>query len=160
MTAFSSSVLGKADGRYIKDSFCLSSNIEGCYQNNTDNFYEFFLIKNSATPAQLLGAGLADGVIGLAPGQNGLKSYPEYLKDRKIINSNTVGVSVTVNDKGKITQRMVTLGAEKPATTGVNYVLRTFTSPKESFTGYFSSFQGLTINGARFQTANTSKSYL
>lgn len=146
---------------YIKDSFCLSSNIEGCYQNKTDNFYEFFLIKNSSTPELLLGAGIADGVIGLAPGQNGFKSYPEYLKDRKIINSNTIGVSVTVNDKDKKTQRMVTLGAVKPATTGVNYVVKTLTTPNGgSFTGYFSSFQGLTINGARFKTANTSKSYL
>ena len=160
LTDLSNPFLGKADGWYIKDSFCLSSNIEGCYQNKTDNFYEFFLIKNSSTPDQLLGAGIADGVIGLAPGQNGVKSYPEYLKDRKIINSNTIGVSVTVNDKDKKTQRMVTLGAEKPATTGVNYVVKTLTSPKESFSGFFSSFQGLTINGARFKTANTSKSYL
>jgi hypothetical protein len=56
---------------------------------------------------------------------------------------------------------MVSLGADKPAnTTGVNYVAKTLTSVNESVSVYLSSFQGLTINGARFQTANTSKSYI
>lgn len=157
MTSVSNPILGKADGMFIKDSFCLSSNIEGCYQNNTENFYEFFLIKNSSTPDMLLGAGIADGFIGLAPGQNGMKSYPEYLKARKIINSNTIGI--TVNDKK--TQGLVSLGANKPANaTGVNYVLKTMTSVNESVSLYLSSFQGLSINGSHYETANTSKSYL
>lgn len=56
---------------------------------------------------------------------------------------------------------MVSLGADKPAkATGVNYVVKTFTSVNESYSVYLASFQGLAINGTRFQTANKSKSYL
>jgi hypothetical protein len=33
-----------------------------------------------------------DGFIGLAPGEYGFKSYPEYLIDRKVIKKNTLGI--------------------------------------------------------------------
>ena len=80
---------GFIEGKAIKDSFCLKSqanNTLTCDQNNTSTFYEFFLIvKTTRTENK-------DGFIGLAPGEYGFKSYPEYLIDRKVISKNTVGM--------------------------------------------------------------------
>jgi len=77
------------EGKAIRDSFCLDSQLNNtltCDQSNTSTFYEFFLIVNTTSTDN------KDGFIGLAPGEYGFKSYPEYLIDRKVISKNTVGM--------------------------------------------------------------------
>jgi len=79
------------EGKAIRDSFCLDSQLNNtltCDQSNTSTFYEFFLIVNTSSTYN------NDGFIGLAPGEYGFKSYPEYLIDRKVISKNTVGMKI------------------------------------------------------------------
>lgn len=127
----------------MKDSFCISTNIESCYTNKTENLYEFFLIQDRNN----IISQYQDGFIGFAPGENGFKSYPEYLVDKKIISRNSVNVAG--NDK--VTKVDISLGLDKPFNvTGVNYIPQTVTYAKQTMTAYLSSFQGFGYNSTRF----------
>ena len=77
-----------------------------------------------------------DGFIGLAPGEFGFKSYPEYLVDRKIIKKKTVGIKT---DRS-YSQINMSLGGDKPEkSNGVNYFKRNLSADGLSSTAYYAS---------------------
>ncbi len=86
--------LGYLYGKSVKDSVCISTILDQCYSNKTEDHYEFLLVQGSKI-GLLNGLQSSDGVIGLAPGSNGYKSYGEYLIDRNIISKNTANAIIS-----------------------------------------------------------------
>lgn len=75
-----------------------------------------------------MGSGYKDGGLGLAPGENGFKSYIEYLIERKMVTKNTVKVRYNASDASP---PLVYLGLETDETVygeGVNYLPSSFGS--------------------------------
>jgi hypothetical protein len=145
----------------VSDSFCLTSQLEVCYSNKTEDHYEFFTILNSTTPYILNYVNKKDGGIGLAPGTDGFKSYGEYLIDRKIISKNTVNVFYDSTAKEPA---LISLGLETNATRlgkSVNYLPEEYGSKDLKQTLWTTSYQGFELFGKKldYQFANNTKSH-
>jgi hypothetical protein len=90
-----------------------------------------------------LAAGTKDGGLGLAPGSNGFKSYPEYLLDSKLIAKNTI--NVYYNQYLVTFPPLLYIGLvkdEEELGKSVNYLPLNFGSQDRSTTLWTSSFQG------------------